>query len=141
MTIEEARIRVARGAALLDRVRPGWARQIDVGTLTLHDPCGCIVGQLCPSIHFSSGVDNLAPRPTNRARRAASSYYGFDIPQRDAERDRHADVRALFQPLQDAWIEQIAARVVPGERQDSTAVAGTPEEARPLVRASGLGIC
>jgi hypothetical protein len=46
MTIIEARERVAKGAALLDTHRPGWAQKIDCGKLNLSDGCTCILGQL-----------------------------------------------------------------------------------------------
>lgn len=38
--------RVAKGATLLDRERPGWADEIDLGKLDLNSGCRCVLGQL-----------------------------------------------------------------------------------------------
>lgn len=38
--------RAERGAALLDERRPGWWREIDLGTLDIDSVCNCIAGQL-----------------------------------------------------------------------------------------------
>lgn len=41
-TIQE---RVAAGAAALDAYLPGWVDRVDLGTLDMRSPCGCILGQ------------------------------------------------------------------------------------------------
>ena len=46
LTRDEATARVAKGAAHLDQVRPGWFRQIDVGRLDLQSDCLCVLGQV-----------------------------------------------------------------------------------------------
>lgn len=122
MTQQEARERVARGAALLDAKRPGWASRIDVGTLTLHDACGCIVGQLLcrrqgtlfwPSVERFIGGKN-----------PDASVYGFVTPtlhpdEQDAFNERlkvlggNRAMSELYAPLQEAWIEAIADRLLP----------------------------
>ena len=114
MTQAEARARVARGAAHLDQVRPGWFRRIDTGTLTLHDPCGCIVGQLCGTGDaFRYGLQIL------EVKQGDEEEFGFELPI--AERIAHYPneffaIRAnLFRPLQDAWIDAIADRLHPVE--------------------------
>lgn len=38
--------RVARGAAWLDQVRPGWRDAIVLDTLDLISPCDCVLGQV-----------------------------------------------------------------------------------------------
>lgn len=108
MTSADARSRVARGAAHLDTVRPGWAGRIDTGTLTLHDPCGCIVGQLCRTGFLflrglvELGVDEFSP-----------DTLGFEIDDESADwHDLTSKIKA-YQPLQDAWLEAIADRLVP----------------------------
>lgn len=123
LTIEEARARVARGAAHLDSVRPGWFNQIDVGTLTLHDPCGCIVGQLCGGYYVE--YIGLALRTAEEIRSgvpSAASLHGFDLTHGEAAPIRECDglsVEAIrvetYKPLQDAWIEAIAARKFPAQ--------------------------
>lgn len=39
-------LRVARGAAWLDTVLPGWCRNIDLELLDMEHPWRCIIGQL-----------------------------------------------------------------------------------------------
>lgn len=122
LTPHEAELRVAKGAAHLDAIRPGWFHRIDVGTLTLHDPCGCIVGQLCTSravmdwdgASFSTAQllelrlirrwhDVQLMRETTYDGRVAA--LGFDLFH--AELDDDGDDFAV---LQDAWIAAIADR-------------------------------
>ena len=102
LTHEEAAARVAKGAAHLDTVRPGWERLIDVGTLTLHDPCGCIVGQLGTTNSFIENLIELEITPFE----AESVRCGVDLPT-------PAGTRENFALLQDAWVELLAARRIP----------------------------
>jgi hypothetical protein len=44
---DKAAAAVARGAAWLDMVHPGWERKIDLARLELRDECRCVLGQLC----------------------------------------------------------------------------------------------
>lgn len=111
---DEARRRVAAGAAYLDRTLPGWHDRIDVGTLTLHEPCGCIMGQLAhvgAVFSFNKGLRLLGIPLMDCAR------YGFDytVIETVDQRPLHA---SDYQPLQDAWIEAIADRRL---RQTSSA--------------------
>lgn len=46
MRRSEARARVERGAALLDRAMPSWVERIDLETLKLRSACDCVCGQL-----------------------------------------------------------------------------------------------
>jgi hypothetical protein len=46
--------RVKRGAALLDKVRPGWRNTIDLSTLDLSSGCLCILGQVFK--HYDCGL-------------------------------------------------------------------------------------
>lgn len=104
ITMEEARIRVARGAAHLDQVRPHWFNEIDTGTLTLHDPCGCIVGQL---------IGVYSQRTVRALFQADSGLdFGLDLDGNDCRVAMgHGRSRAsMYAPLQDAWIDAIAAR-------------------------------
>jgi hypothetical protein len=118
MTQQDARARVARGAALLDEKRPGWERRIDLGTLTLHDPCGCIVGQLCGTgIWFGEGLEMLGIDE--------GTPYGLDLSHREvAGANDECARREAYRPLQDAWIKLIADRLVP------TVDQGTSVDAR-----------
>jgi hypothetical protein len=112
LTIDEARSRVAKGAAHLDTVRPGWWDAIDVGTLALSNPCGCIVGQLVPGTTFSNftrQARRVFPVTTN------GWPWGVDLDARDVDAGGMglacaADFDRGFVLLQDAWIEAIADR-------------------------------
>ena len=56
--------KVADSAAELDRLRPGWAREINVEILDIASECKCVLGQLFGGerYSFSNGFDwfNLA---------------------------------------------------------------------------------
>lgn len=98
ISMDEARARVARGAAHLDTVRPGWWTQIDDGVLKMCDSGRCIVGQLgrgdySPYIDLKISVD------------VGTVVYGF------LAGDGSPDELLLeYRILQDAWIEAIADR-------------------------------
>lgn len=119
---EEARTRVARGAAHLDVVRPGWFNDIDTGTLTLSSGCRCTLGQVFGDYHeglkamgwcnYFNGVPDNAPQRT----------HGFTIGIKPKESPE-------WMLLQDAWIEAIA------DRRLSTTV-----DVQPAVDAVGLSI-
>lgn len=127
ITQAEANTRVARGAAYLDQVRPGWQDRIDVGTLTLHDPCGCIVGQLCPMkeplCRFTRGLEALGMvyKPYGQA-----ATLGLDL--RMEELSDQDPREQAFAPLQNAWIQEIAQRRFPVSE-------AAPSETRQAVRA------
>lgn len=120
LTIDEARQRVAKGAAHLDQVRPGWFRQIDVGTLSLCDECRCIVGQLCGDFNEFSHLRALDLDTGNvvelgfnlHPREIFNHETGF--PFTDAQR------KTRWGYLQDAWIEAIAARLLPDTEVSSS---------------------
>lgn len=69
------RIRVEAGAALLDRIRPGWLDDIDLITLDLADPECCMLGQLYgkyragwPDAVISAELGFFADGPDREAR-------------------------------------------------------------------------
>lgn len=110
LTIEEARGRVAVGAAHLDRVRPGWENQIDVGTLTLRDPCRCIVGQLCGA-DFVAGLRALAiPEQWLDFKAKEFGFALLDI--FCMEKYPYEKIKERYAMLQDAWVEAIYERRV-----------------------------
>lgn len=112
LTQEEARTRVARGAAHLDQVRPGWHDRIDVGTLTLHDSCGCIVGQLIPGTTYGpSFTDGVCALGLNCSDDGGDDGWQRGVTLRMIEimEDAFND-NVAYRPLQDAWIEAIADR-------------------------------
>lgn len=110
LTRDDATTRVARGAAHLDQVRPGWFARIDVGTLTLSDPCGCIVGQLCGTgVAFGSGLLALAVEDCVEMGFERPTISLHDAATEAIYRARHREQYAF---LQDAWIAAIADRVL-----------------------------
>lgn len=100
-TLDEARRRVARGAALLDAEVPGWVQRVDPGLLALESCTSCLLGQL-----FGDYVTGY--RCVVLPRRMAAAQYGFDITMAESRGIR----RVQYRRLTDAWLEAIASRVV-----------------------------
>jgi hypothetical protein len=112
LTKEEAEIRVALGAALLDSRVPRWAAHIDTGSLHMAGCNKCILGQLAMS--FWNGIQLLFDRMPDSPRTADSVdvQHGFSLDPIDGEWIRRAD----YLVLQDAWIAAIADRLIPTTR-------------------------
>jgi hypothetical protein len=130
LTNEEARARVANGAAHLDKVKPRWFNLIDVGTLTLHDACGCIVGQLCGN-RFSDGLRALGLN--------SGVDCGLDLSVLqlwDGHTSYDAYRRGQYQSLQDAWVEAIADRRL--SQASATSDGGLRGD--PVVRQPMIGV-
>lgn len=51
------RARAAAGAALLDRITPGWWRLVRLRPLDIQDECNCVTGQLFGT--YSKALDRL----------------------------------------------------------------------------------
>jgi hypothetical protein len=105
----EARERVARGAALLDGVKPGWYRQIDTETLRLSSCFRCVLGQLFG--HYSDAIQLPAIHVVNREQ------HGFWIELAGQEE---------YQVLTLAWLDLIAARL--RDEQDAPVIVWTHRE-------------
>lgn len=107
LTSEEATRRVARGAAHLDQVKPGWWNQIDVGTLTLSSCERCVIGQLAgprEMYPFSAGLRAMGLID-------AAANHGVSLTTGDYPDDPLPDdFEAAFARLQAAWIAAIADR-------------------------------
>lgn len=89
--------RVKAGAALLDKERPGWANEIDVAELRMHDCDQCILGQIYR--RFSKGLDWFGITRDDAARN------GFDILIIDSTKQREA-----YAELGRLWRAEIDAR-------------------------------
>ncbi|GIV61794.1 MAG: hypothetical protein KatS3mg044_0660 [Rhodothermaceae bacterium] len=66
VTPDVVRARVARGAAYLDAVDPGWHHRLDLATLTLADGTCCVLGQLHGEFRqglFRTGILNAGSAP------------------------------------------------------------------------------
>jgi hypothetical protein len=112
MLTKTAEARVAKGAAYLDRVRPGWFNRIDVGTLTLQSPKSCVMAQSydCEYCHAcrSAGIQFLSRDGEDDVETQAQTLGFFGA----------AD--ASFEDLQDAWIDAVAQRRYPTREPAST---------------------
>lgn len=96
--------RVQRGVELLDRVRPGWERSIDLGSLDIAICTRCVLGQLFG--HYVDGKEAL----------------GIDGP---GDRCGFASAGLLLwgeeTALANAWRERIEARLVGSEPEPGAA--------------------
>ncbi len=102
--------RVARGAALLDERRPGWAGEVNAERLEMNDCYECVLGQL-----FGGFIDGWA----------ALDLDDKDTPDCGFEAESHHNPPSHnpeYAALKAAWLAEIAARLEP-------APAGEPEEA------------
>lgn len=108
LTIEEARTRVARGAAHLDHANPGWFQRIDVGTLTLSSCYSCTLGQLYGGFHQGLAPLGLTFPEGQWRRNTGAVKQGFMLAPRDS--DNGDEEWQGFGLLQDAWIAAIADR-------------------------------
>ena len=88
------RFEVQRGAAWLDRVRPGWEDDIDLTSLEMSECARCIVGQIW-------GLADRANTPT-----PAYHYdedYGFDVFDGDIS-------QGAYEKLAEEWRDLITSR-------------------------------
>lgn len=66
----EHEIEVRRGIALLDRVRPGWIDEVDLGKLNINCCLDCVLGQLFGDYRFGYYELRLDTIPERQ-------FYGF----------------------------------------------------------------
>lgn len=99
---------VKRGAALLDRIRPGWAEEIALDELAMETCDRCIVGQLYGD-YFKGGRDISAAVGPEWF---IASRHGFTLPvevqQRALARGRTA--KQCFAPLARLWRAEVRSR-------------------------------
>lgn len=106
--------RVARGAALLDKARPGWAAKISLDTLAMESCDRCILGQLCGE--FKRGFKSIIADEPNIVL-FRSGEYGFTLIEDEqwievhAVRSTTAAAMARFEMLGDAWRRAIRSRI------------------------------
>lgn len=105
--------RVAKGAALLDERRPGWALVIDLPTLDISDCDYCVLGQLMGD--YADGLDTLSlTGDTSYA--FGFSLTGLEFAEIAKELAKELDVSnydrdAVYAGLREAWVEAISARL------------------------------
>jgi hypothetical protein len=106
VTIDEARQRVERGAALLDRKKPGWREKVNPETLEMWVGCSCVLGQV-----FGDFFRGLVLLALDYHEDEEDVRHGFDIDYAAVRLDG-LDVldQADYDLLQDAWLEQLGAK-------------------------------
>lgn len=115
--------RVARGAALLDREKPGWAARINERELNLGCCADCILGQVYGDYHRGRDALGLGVEPFQWTDKHAAEH-GFHHVQRpsvtildgDWEAALEAESAALdaeYADLATAWLAEIRARLAP----------------------------
>jgi hypothetical protein len=104
--------RVERGAALLDRVEPGWAARINCDRLAMESCNQCILGQLHG--RFSTGF-LLVLRTMPSMNLYSAAHHGFTL--FDLEQDPLSAIgmygdapQARFAALGDLWRAEVRAR-------------------------------
>lgn len=105
-------LRAKAGASLLDVLRPGWAKQINLDALDLSNCSACVLGQLFG--HFDAGLEKVfALKANDQALRHTlddtgedvSDRAGFSIKDFTPDRERH------YGNLTRAWKREIAKRL------------------------------
>ncbi len=72
---------VERGAQFLDKEMPGWEERVDLSSLSLRDPCKCVVGHLYGN--YCAVIGGLIQD-------GEPSEYGFDINYWATDKDWNA---------------------------------------------------
>lgn len=101
--------RVKKGAALLDRVMPGWAKKIRPEKLDLHSCNQCVLGQLYRG-RGQNGFDRGATKLGLMA--GQESALGFDAQEtRDSYFGNRGTDENDYDRLDRAWLFEIGRRV------------------------------
>ena len=106
LSIEHARSRAARGAALLDDEDPGWAANVDPHSLQLSDGQACVLGQLHGDYRRGLTRSRAIDASSAPGRFVSPIDLGFQ-----AVREAGADAEALdYAFLTRAWREEVEQR-------------------------------
>lgn len=114
---------VARGAALLDRVAPGWYDSIDLDHLALDSSTSCVLGQMFRTEgHYATGLYRIAGKAidmgikvklVNEADQCSPNpelnpyYYGFAVKGRFG---REGELNQRYDVLNTEWTHAIRMR-------------------------------
>jgi hypothetical protein len=109
MSFEPIAVRVRRGAALLDQVRPGWWRKIATDRLAMDSCDACILGQLYGG-YLRGFWDLTRPLPADRL--ISATEHGFTLTL--AEQRKRFAPDALWEELAQCWRAEIVARAAEG---------------------------
>jgi hypothetical protein len=102
--------RITKGAALLDRVWPGWADKIATDRLAMHTCHECILGQLYGD-YQEGWFRVLEPLPASRLFSAAAHGFTLYGTEQDTGIDPWAAIVDRFVALADAWRAEIRSRL------------------------------
>ena len=92
--------RVARGAAWLDKEKPGWREDINLDALTMSSCSRCVLGQLYRD--FLGGLSVLRDsQPPGTINSVLATQYGFD---------RGCEGESEWAMLKTAWTREISKR-------------------------------
>ena len=106
VTLDAARARAARGAALLDAADPGWAARVDPDALRLGDGRACVLGQLHGDYRRGLGRARVIDLSSAPGRFVSPVDLGFQ-----AASDLGDAVEALdYAHLTRAWREAVVER-------------------------------
>lgn len=114
--------RVAKGAKLLDRVRPGWADKIAQHRIDMNLCSMCILGQLWGSFYMALKKLWKEEGDETELQREAQSYGFMLLYDSDIARETDdSDMEAVFLPLADAWRTEINRRLSGSDRERAVA--------------------
>ena len=106
VTLDAARLRVARGATFLDADDPGWPLRLNAATLELSDGAHCVLGQLHGG--FRTGLLRARVLDLSSAPLASLSPVGLGF---QARSDLGEEIEALdYAFLNRAWREALEER-------------------------------
>lgn len=109
--------RVAKGAATLDEILPGWERKIDLEHLYLESACDCVLGQLAvdllphsPGDPYEEAVEELSPWVEFERQARWAELRGFALGLAPGNKD-YDDEAAAWYDLTEAWKRLIRQRL------------------------------
>lgn len=105
------RARVAQGADLLDRVWPGWWREISLDRLAMHSCDACVLGQLYGE-YTRGWYEATRPLPASGCYSAA--FHGFTLTIDEQHWGGPTDDAPGWPLLADAWRAEVARRAAEG---------------------------
>lgn len=121
--VNRVRARVARGAAWLDKVMPGWIRKIKLTDLQLADGRRCVLGQLTPA--FAKKCPDVRARARSIGNSFSTVIDGLKISEYQAARMGFTTFRPTHRSnyrwalLDQFWKDEIRARRAPKKERMS----------------------
>jgi hypothetical protein len=105
--------RVAKGVALLDEKRPGWERELDLGTLNIRSGEHCVTAQLSGMRRgdqsYLVGMDLLNLTEGNEGSYVAHGFNAEDPQAMDD--DEEYDQAKVYDTLNSLWRDVVTERL------------------------------